>query len=66
MKWKKDNERQNDKISKFKHLEAIRASGNHLNPINSHTSHLSTALLHNHVYLQKPPQAASKHFNYLS
>ena len=65
MKQKTDNKRQNDKISKFKYLEA-RATGNHLNPINSHTSHLSTALLHSQVYHQKPPQAASKHFNHLS
>ena len=42
------------------------AAGNHLNPINSHTSHLSTALLHSQVYQEKPPQAASKHFNNLS
>ena len=65
MNWETDSKRANNKISKFKYLEA-RATGNHLNPINSHTSHLSTALLHSQVYQQKPPQAASKCFNHLS
>ena len=65
MKWKTDSRRLNKHISKFKYLEA-RATGNYLNSINSHTSHLSTALLHSQVYQQKPPKAASKHFNHLS
>ena len=59
MKWETDNIRLKKKISKFKYLEA-RATGSHLNPINSHTSHLSTALLHSQVYQQKPCQAARK------
>ena len=59
MKWETDNKKANNTISKFKSLEA-RATGNHLNPINSHTSHVSTALLDSQVYRQKPPQAASK------
>ena len=59
MKGKTVNKRANDKISKFKYLE-VRATGNHLNLINSHTSHLSTVLLHSQVYQQKPPQAAGK------
>ena len=59
MKWETDNKKANNTISKFKYLEA-RATGNHLNPINSHTSNLSTALLDSQVYRQKPPQAASK------
>ena len=67
MKWETDNERPNNEISKFKYLE-VRATGNHLNPITSisHTSHLSTALLHSQFYYQKPPQTASKHFSHLS
>ena len=65
MKWKTDNKRANNTISKFKYLEA-RATGNHLDPINSHTSHLSTALPYSQVYQQKYPQAASKHFNHVS
>ena len=64
MKWKKDNRKANNKISKFKYLEA-RATGNHPNPINSHTLHPPTALLHSQVYQQKHPQATSKHFNHL-
>ena len=36
-----------------------------LNLINSHTSHLSTALLHSQVYQQKPSQAASKHNSFV-
>ena len=65
MKLKTDNKRANNKISKLKYLE-LRATGNHLNPINSHTSHISTALFHSQVYQQKHPQAASKHFHCLS
>ena len=64
MKWETDNKRANKKISKYRHLE-VRATGNNLNPIYSHTSHLSTALLHSQVYQKRPPQAASKHFNHL-
>ena len=64
MKWETDNIRPDNNISKIKYLIA-RATGNHLNPINSHTSHLSTALLHSQVYQQKSHLAASKHFNHL-
>ena len=62
-----NNIRPNNKISKFKYLEA-RATGNHLNPITSisHTSQLSSALLHSQFYYEKPPQTASRHFNHLS
>ena len=59
MIWKTDNKRANNKISKFKHMEA-RAAGNHLKTINLHTSHLSTALHCSQVYQQKPPQATSR------
>ena len=52
-------------MSKFKYLEAS-ATGNHLDPINSHTSHPSTALLRSQGYQQKCPQTASKHFNHVS
>ena len=65
MKWKTDNKIANNKISKFIYLE-VRATDNHLNLINPHTSHLSIALLDSQVYQQKPPQAASKHFYHLS